>query len=209
MPTVTFNKLSEDKKRRIITAAKEEFTKKSINEVSIKSIVEKANIARGSFYQYFDSKEELLSCIIEQDWQIKKFIELELNKTKIDIFEFYINSYDYLSNKIKENNNIAFYKKVFENIKVSDTTYEFFCHGKKKIDETFNKTDFLKKIDTRNLKIKNEQELKSLIKMLFLITRGAFAFNVMKANSKSARDEYIRNINMLKYGVSKKKEEIK
>ena len=119
MPTVTFNKLSEDKKRRIITAAKEEFTKKSINEVSIKSIVEKANIARGSFYQYFDSKEELLSCIIEQDWQIKKFIELELNKTKIDIFEFYINSYDYLSNKIKENNNIAFYKKVFENRKRS------------------------------------------------------------------------------------------
>ena len=60
MPKETFLKLPEEKKQKIIKSAKEEFSRASIEEASIKNIVEKAEIARGSFYQYFDSKEDLL-----------------------------------------------------------------------------------------------------------------------------------------------------
>lgn len=65
MPKQTFMKLSEEKKEKIIKAAKKEFSRVTIEEASIKNIIEEANIARGSFYQYFESKEDLLRIFIE------------------------------------------------------------------------------------------------------------------------------------------------
>ena len=60
MPKETFLRLSEDKREKILSAAKKEFSRVTLEEVSIKNIVEDADIARGSFYQYFESKEDLL-----------------------------------------------------------------------------------------------------------------------------------------------------
>lgn len=65
MPKQTFMKLSEEKKEKIIKAAKKEFSRVTIEEASIKNIIEEANIARVSFYQYFESKEDLLRIFIE------------------------------------------------------------------------------------------------------------------------------------------------
>ncbi len=65
MPTETFLKLSEDKKNKIIESAKKEFSRVPIEEVSIKNIVEDAEIARGSFYQYFESKQDVLLYLID------------------------------------------------------------------------------------------------------------------------------------------------
>ena len=65
MPKETFLKLPEEKKQKIIKAAKKEFERVPIEEVSIKNIVENAEIARGSFYQYFESKEDLLRFYIK------------------------------------------------------------------------------------------------------------------------------------------------
>ena len=60
MPKETFLKLPEEKKDKIIKAAKKEFARVPFEQTSIKNIVEDADIARGSFYQYFESKEDLL-----------------------------------------------------------------------------------------------------------------------------------------------------
>ncbi len=65
MPKETFLKLSEEKRQKIIKAAKKEFERVPIEQVSIKNIVENADIARGSFYQYFESKEDLLRFYIK------------------------------------------------------------------------------------------------------------------------------------------------
>ena len=69
MPKETFLKLSEDKKSKIIKAAKKEFKRVPIEQASIKNIVEDAEIARGSFYQYFESKEDLLRIYFKQSYQ--------------------------------------------------------------------------------------------------------------------------------------------
>ena len=60
MPKETFLKLPQEKKTKIIKAAKKEFKRAPLEQASIKNIVEDAGIARGSFYQYFESKEDLL-----------------------------------------------------------------------------------------------------------------------------------------------------
>lgn len=53
MPTDTFMKLNADKKSKIISAAKKEFTRASVSEASIKNIVEGAGIARRKFLSIF------------------------------------------------------------------------------------------------------------------------------------------------------------
>lgn len=65
VPKETFLKLSKEKQQKVLDAAKKEFARVPIENVSIKNIVEDADIARGSFYQYFESKEDLLRIYLE------------------------------------------------------------------------------------------------------------------------------------------------
>ena len=83
MPKDTFLNLSEDKKNKIINAAKKEFARVPIEEASIKNIGEEAEIARGSFYQYFESKEDLLKYILNSKAKnLEAFLKQSLQETK-------------------------------------------------------------------------------------------------------------------------------
>ncbi|MBQ2739076.1 MAG: helix-turn-helix transcriptional regulator, partial [Oscillibacter sp.] len=66
MSSETFLRLPEEKRRRILDAAWEEFTRVSFSDASINQIVQRSGISRGSFYQYFRDKEELMAYLMEQ-----------------------------------------------------------------------------------------------------------------------------------------------
>ena len=59
MPTETFLHLPEEKRKRITDAAIQEFSRVPLEEASIANIVKNAEIPRGSFYQYFENKEDV------------------------------------------------------------------------------------------------------------------------------------------------------
>lgn len=59
MPKSTFYNLSDDKKDRIFDAALQEFSTRRFSEASLNQIIKNAGIPKGSFYQYFDNKEDL------------------------------------------------------------------------------------------------------------------------------------------------------
>ena len=59
MPTQTFFRLPEEKRERLTEAAWREFTSARFAAASINRIVRDAHIPRGSFYQYFENKEDL------------------------------------------------------------------------------------------------------------------------------------------------------
>ena len=60
MPTSTFFRLPEEKRLRLMDACWEECTRVSFNDVSINRIIAAAHIPRGSFYQYFADKEDMI-----------------------------------------------------------------------------------------------------------------------------------------------------
>jgi len=66
MPTNTFNNLSEEKQKRIFNAAVREFAARRFREASINQIVKDALIPRGSFYQYFEDKEDLYLYVLAE-----------------------------------------------------------------------------------------------------------------------------------------------
>jgi len=59
MPKPTFFNLEQDKQDKIINAAIFEFADSPFSKVTIDKIVNRADIPKGSFYQYFVNKEDL------------------------------------------------------------------------------------------------------------------------------------------------------
>lgn len=65
MPKDLFFTLAKDKQSRIIEAAIGEFSKEIYQDASINQIIKEAAISRGSFYQYFEDKDDLFFYILE------------------------------------------------------------------------------------------------------------------------------------------------
>ena len=64
MPKQTFFKLPQAKKDQIITAATNEFAKAPYQDISINHLIKCMEIPTGSFYQYFEDKNDLYFFIL-------------------------------------------------------------------------------------------------------------------------------------------------
>lgn len=64
MPTQRFLKLKEEKKQAILKAAVHEFSRVPYSSASINQIIKEADISRGSFYTYFEDKDDLMRYIL-------------------------------------------------------------------------------------------------------------------------------------------------
>jgi len=65
MPKTTFLNLPELKKKLLLESAAEEFSQKGYEKASVHSIACRADIAKGSLYQYFESKKDLFLYVAE------------------------------------------------------------------------------------------------------------------------------------------------
>lgn len=194
MPKQTFQNLPEDKKKKILEAAKNEFSRVSVTEASINNIVTEANIARGSFYQYFESKEDLLLFMVnEASEEVKKMVDKKI-KEKGDIFETFIFFYDKIIKTCKDNKNKKFYKTVFANLRANDNI--ILGKAKEEIYELL-----LKNTDTSQFK--NKEDINILIDMLNAITRWTIIQTVTGKTPIDIRDKYIKQIEYIKYGILK------
>lgn len=202
MPKETFMKLPEEKKGKILKAAKKEFARVPFSETSIKNIVEDAGIARGSFYQYFETKEDLLEYIISNHaMMVNKSTEETFYKTNGDIFEVFISIYDHVLEQCKEEEEFRLYKNIFENMKNSEDGIFLSTIKKYKPKEISEYYNFINK---ENLKIENENDLKLIMKMLDNITKKAVIMSFKYNDKNKAKDDYLKMINYLKFGVVKK-----
>lgn len=64
MPKETYYNLAAQKRHRIFDAAVEELIRVPVSEMSINQIVQNAGISRGSFYQYFEDKYDLVQYVL-------------------------------------------------------------------------------------------------------------------------------------------------
>lgn len=95
MPTATFFRLPEEKRERLIEACWAELTRVRFTEVSINRIITAAHIPRGSFYQYFEDKEDLIRYLLED--MRTYFVELLksiLIQAQGDLFALPLMAYD-------------------------------------------------------------------------------------------------------------------
>ncbi|MCK8617873.1 TetR/AcrR family transcriptional regulator [Fructobacillus sp. M158] len=65
MPKAMFDHLKEEKKQQIVQALFEVFKNNNLLTVSVKEIVEAAQIPRGSFYTYFENQADAYDYVLE------------------------------------------------------------------------------------------------------------------------------------------------
>lgn len=203
MPTNTFLNLSEEKQKKIIDAANKEFERVPIEQVSIKNIVETAEIARGSFYQYFEDKDDLFEYVInlkmgDMEKNMKKIIEKEDG----NIINVFTSLYDHLikMGQIKKNN--KFFRQIFGNIRTSDN---FMLIRKETMNEKLNQNLYeLYEKNKEILNVKNEQEYKLIIEILSAVTRRRVVASLKYKDLAEARKDYLKEIDFIKNGVLKK-----
>ena len=203
MPKETFLNLSKEKQQKVINSAKKEFARVPIENVSIKNIVEEADIARGSFYQYFESKEDLLIYILKENSEkLNTKLKDKVKETNGDIFRLYIFLYDSMIEEFTNNPDQELFKQIFINLKSSDENV-FDLVRKTKPQDII---DYYEQIDKNNLKIENHEDLVVIGDMLNAITRRAVIKNFKNKSKEECRAMFLKEIEYLKHGIEKKEE---
>jgi AcrR family transcriptional regulator len=87
----TFNNLSKERQQVIIEAALEEFALNEYQTASLSDIIAKLNLAKGSFYRYFENKQSLYFFLLEHCTECRlKNDEVLIGNETHDIFELMV-----------------------------------------------------------------------------------------------------------------------
>lgn len=182
MPKSTFFNLQEEKRERILKAAIDEFAEKSYESASINQIVKSSDIAKGSFYQYFQDKKDLFTYLIEicETKRLEYIKRIDENRNYLDDFRIMREVY---------RANIKFY---MENQKLSSIMNKFF----KNTDLELRK-EIMDKL-SEEMTIENKYGFRSILKKG--IDEGSIYYNVdvelisyLLENMGYSIKEYIKN----------------
>lgn len=117
MPSITFNNLCEEKKKKIIEASKKEFSNKLYQEASLNQIIKESDISRGSFYMYFDDKKDLYFYLLDEYKNRFEGIVIHiLNKNNGEIFSSFKEIFSMAYTKLLNDENSLFIENIFRNM---------------------------------------------------------------------------------------------
>lgn len=198
MPSNKFYNLNINKKKQIITAAKKEFSTHKYEDASINKIIQSIDMPRGSFYLYFDNKQDLYFYILKD--YIRGF---KLNLIKIlknnnnDLFQSMISFYDLIVNNEDENCNLVTNMLTNINQEQLDTVLPQFM--KEEMDGSV----------IRNINISNYNITSNEIEILLSIILPLFFFAIAKALKEKdkkniIRVHYLSQLNIIKRGLERK-----
>jgi len=201
LPKITFFNLPVGKKQTLIYAIRKEFSRVSLYDASISNIVKSARIPRGSFYQYFEDKEDAFFFLLnEMIFNIKNNFVLLLKKYDGDLFVTMIEFYQLI---IEEEENVHFLKNAFLNMtyKIEDTFSTIFRD--RETNDKFREIVSLMNISCLN--ISNEKEFFHLFQIISTITfRNIVEKFAKDLSEKEAMENYVMEINLLKNGLARK-----
>lgn len=205
MPTQRFFNLKEEKKKAILTAAFHEFSRTSYSSASINRIIKEADISRGSFYTYFESKDDLMGCLISgfKESCRKKILEA-LDQCKGDPFE----AVCYLLQMIMEDRTsgeaYALYKNSLMELNVvhQNQLLGMESVGKRNREQLEFMRELLSHMDRSSFPVENEEKAACLLELMSVIAVKAVTSYYMgtageKEILKSARNQ----ISILKNGA--------
>lgn len=206
MPKEMFYKIPIEKQEMFINAAIDEFTSKSIENASVNSIIKKANISRGSFYNYFEDIEELFNFIFEKVRKERFIFANEIIKEcNRDYFIFIKKLFAYDFDSYKSKGRYSLFRNFVHYIIVSK---------KRSIRDMIiiplsselmdNKESFITLFDFKKYGMNIEESL-DLIEMTMIITVNTF----LKSESEDLSKEetlkvFSQRIKIIEFGTRKR-----
>ena len=165
MPRESFNNLSQEKKNRIFSAAKIEFIRHPYEEVSINRVIKNAKISRGSFYLYFENKEDLYYFVLNEN---RNIVLDRLERSLLrhhTMFQIAEDLYDFVTSFVKTAE-----QKFFERV-LANFTPQILEYYTIKIRRNENsRFDFRNLGDYDMLDINTPQDLTAMLEMVLQVT---------------------------------------
>ncbi|GAA3016270.1 TetR family transcriptional regulator [Tetragenococcus solitarius] len=226
MPSETFFNLPEKKQKRILEAAKKEFSQSALKDASIANIVKDAEISRGSFYQYFDDIEDLYLYYFHSLGKDnhEQFL-LSLKQHRGDLFVTFHDFFSHWILEIFKGENVLFYKNLFTSMDYRGLHKVILFGDKKMQEKLYQKTrsdhrkiksdqkEMLDVVDRSLINVKNDQELQLLFQLLMHIAFSTIADGYRRHFENGRYDivqiskEFDLKLNWLKKGARKLKNE--
>lgn len=203
MPKATFFNLPEKKRHSLIKAAELEFSRVPLYEASIANIVKTAEISRGSFYQYFEDKEDAYFYILNQQAIRRNAAFKEhLQTHKGNLFEAITAFYYDLLIELPDDQEHNLFRNALLNVTHQiETIFNEIIEGHVKQEGILELT---KLINKDLLNIESDKELTHVIQ---IISAVAFRNFVEKFTKELTDEEAINNfkfeMNLLKKGLAK------
>lgn len=197
----TFYNLPEAKRKRIIDAIVEEFSSSSTEKVSINRIVKAANISRGSFYQYFDDKVDLVEVLT------KSFVDLSIegaNKaleySNGDIFYTYEKLFEIITDFAQDKTQKVILKNLLRSLRANDDLISEYLLNRFNGFEELNK--IAKQYNTDNLKFKSPEDVECLSQILTQLLKNAiFNYFVIDIDYQTVKKTFLRKLEIVKTGA--------
>lgn len=199
----TFYNLPEEKRQRVINAIVEEFAGTENDKVSINRIVQKANISRGSFYQYFDDKLDLVEVLI------RSFIDMGINDVRKaiissdgDIFYTFECMYDIIINFSKEERNKNVLKNLISNVRANNNLVSDYIVKRYTGIENF--IDITDELSRKAFRFKSDEDMTYLQQILTSVLKNEiYNFYVFNTDPEETKERYLRKLFIIKQGACK------
>lgn len=219
MPKETFFHLPEEKRKRILQAAQVEFSRTSLQEASIAKIIKLAEIPRGSFYQYFENKEDLYFYYLEMlRFKSTQDLQREIARAQGDLLVGIEVYFTQLVSDIFIGKDADFYKHLFMHLdmRVSHQMTEAFAQRKQ--NHRLQKKEYLltlyQLVDTEKLAIHSPEELHVLMTLLMNTVFFTISENYRRLCAEKEVDvdavlhAFHQKMHWIKYGVYRGKKDI-
>ncbi|QDX94205.1 TetR/AcrR family transcriptional regulator [Brevibacillus laterosporus] len=203
MPKQTFFNLPNNKKETLINAAMKEFSRAPLFEASISNIIKDAGIPRGSFYQYFEDKEDVFFFLLNENSKRdnEKFISI-LKEKDGDLFDSFIGFFHYMLMNFQNLENRNFFRNAFLNMnyKVENTL----TRNVNEVNYKNRLSEIMVLISTEKLNITDEREIFHVLKIIMAVTFQNLIHNFAR---DLPLDESVKNytldLSLLKKGLYK------
>ena len=199
----TFYNLPYEKRKRITDAVIKEFMERPNEKVSINRIIKTAEISRGSFYQYFDDKVDLIEIITKTMFEESSNKAKEILKLSCgDLFVMYIKMFDYFGDYSSQKQTMKIMRNIVDSFKANDDLVSEYL--KNRFNIALSNNEIYLMVDRQNLKFQDDESVKCLIEILTQVLKNAI-FDVFVAGSdrEEVRESLIKKIDIIKQGAVK------
>lgn len=194
----TYIQLDADKQNRIMEAIIDEFSEYSFTHASINRMIKQANISRGSFYQYFENKEdcylEMMKVIAKEKMEIfKDIVQLDTNATLFDHYMHMVYQIQIWMQKRPK-----FYKiSLLMDYDKSDFIQKLMADNPNLLDYFYS----LIKLDQERGIIRSNVDPQLLSEMLIAINRSMLMEYFQKEDYQGMIDKTKDILELIKYGT--------
>lgn len=199
----TFYNLPYEKRKRITDAVIKEFMERPNEKVSINRIIKTAEISRGSFYQYFDDKVDLIEIITKTMFEESSNKAKEILKLSCgDLFVMYIKMFDYFGDYSSQKQTMKIMRNIVDSFKANDDLVSEYL--KNRFNMALTNNEIYTMVDRQNLKFQDNESVKCLIEILTQVLKNAI-FDIFVAGSdrEEVRERLIKKIDIIKQGAVK------